>query len=290
VIPRVSVIIPHYHDLTRLDLCLGALARQTYPQSDFEIIVADNASPEGEEVVASVVAGRAQLVTVREKGAGPARNGAAKLAVGEVLAFTDCDCVPAADWLAAGLRELDGYDIVGGQVTVMVGDDARMSGAEAFERVFAFDVEDYVAKKGFAVTANLFCRADIFKEVGEFRVGVSEDWEWCLRARKLGFHLGYAPSATVAHPARRNWEELRGKWRRVNAETFQLYQEEGKSHAWWLARTLAMPLSAVVDTPKVLASDQLSSVRQRIAALGILFRLRLWRLGDGIRLLFVRSA
>ncbi len=39
--PRVSVVIPHYHDLRGLDLCLAALAAQTYRGGEVEIIVAD---------------------------------------------------------------------------------------------------------------------------------------------------------------------------------------------------------------------------------------------------------
>jgi glycosyltransferase involved in cell wall biosynthesis len=74
-VPKVSVIIPHYRDLARLDKCLTALGRQTYPRDCIEIIVADNASPEGETAVAAAIAGRSRLVVVREKGAGLARNG-----------------------------------------------------------------------------------------------------------------------------------------------------------------------------------------------------------------------
>jgi len=91
---RVSVIVPHYDDLRRLDVCLSALGKQTFPKTDFEIIVADNGSPQGFQEVESIVAGRAQLISIAEKGAGPARNGGAAVAIGEVLAFLDSDCVP----------------------------------------------------------------------------------------------------------------------------------------------------------------------------------------------------
>jgi glycosyltransferase involved in cell wall biosynthesis len=43
--PKLSVVIPHYQDLGGLELCLASLERQTYSRSQFEIIVADNASP-----------------------------------------------------------------------------------------------------------------------------------------------------------------------------------------------------------------------------------------------------
>lgn len=281
----VSVVIPHYHDLKALDLCLKALARQTYPADRFEIVVADNNSPEGEEAVRAAIAGRARLVVVTEKGAGPARNGGVAISEGEILAFTDSDCVPEPEWLAEGLAALPAYDFIGGRVTVLVDDPRRMSGAEAFERVFAFDFKTYITRKGFTGAGNLFCSREVFDQVGGFRVGVSEDLEWSHRATGKGFRLGYAPRAIVGHPARRSWDELWGKWRRVNAETFGLYRERKAGRILWLLRSLALPLSALAHTPKVFASDQLDNLSQRLSAVGTLFKLRFWRLGDSLRLL-----
>lgn len=288
--PTVSVIVPHYRDLKRLDLCLQALGRQTFSSGQVEIIVADNNSPEGEAAVAGVIAGRARLVIVQEKGAGPARNGGVALARGPIIAFTDSDCIPEPSWLEEGVKALSGYDFVGGAVRVLVDGDSPMSGAEAFERVFAFDVADYVARKGFAVTANLFCTQAMREQVGEFRVGVSEDVEWCLRAGRKGFHLGYAPAAIVGHPARRNWDELWSKWRRVNAETYSLYRERRGGRLLWFVRSFALPASAFIHAPRVISSKQLNAVDQRLSALGTLFKLRMWRMGDALRLLSEKRA
>ena len=283
--PFVSVVIPHYRDLGGLALCLAALERQTYPSDRFEIIVADNNSPEGEAAVAEEIAGRARLIVVTEKGAGPARNGGVTLATGEILAFTDSDCVPEPAWLAEGIAVLPAYDFIGGRVAVLVADKAHMTPAEAFERVFAFDFKTYIIKKGFTGAGNLLCSRKVFDAVGGFRASVSEDVEWSHRATGKGFRLGYAPGAIVGHPARRTWEELWAKWRRVNAETFSLYRERKAGKLKWLLRSLALPVSAVVHTPKVLASDQLDRMDQRIDAIGMLFKLRLTRLADAIALL-----
>jgi len=283
--PFVSVVIPHYRDLGGLALCLAALQRQTYPADRFEIIVADNNSPEGEAAVAKVIDGRARLIVVTEKGAGPARNGGVTLATGEILAFTDSDCVPEPAWLAEGIAALPAYDFIGGRVTVLVADKARMSPAEAFERVFAFDFKTYITKKGFTGAGNLFCSRKVFDAVGGFRASVSEDVEWSHRATGKGFRLGYAPAAIVGHPARRTWEELWAKWRRVNAETYGLYRERKAGRLKWLVRSLALPVSAVIHAPKVLASDQLDRMDQRMDAIGVLFKLRFIRLADAIALL-----
>lgn len=287
--PKISVIIPHYRDLLGLDVCLRTLERQTLPREQFEIIVADNASPEGPEAVAEVIAGRATLVVVQEKGAGPARNGGVAAAHGEILAFIDSDCQAEPEWLVEGLRVLEGYDFIGGRVTVLVDDPDNMTGAEAFERVFAFDFKTYILRKGFTGSGNMFCSRRVFEQVGGFRSGVSEDVEWSHRARGMGLRLGYAPRAIIGHPARRSWPELREKWRRVNLETYKLLCDKPGGRGRWLMRNLALPLSAVAHSPKVLFSSELSTARQRLVGLGMLYRLRFWRLGDALALLGQRG-
>jgi GT2 family glycosyltransferase len=248
------------------------------------VIVGDNASPEGATAVADCIAGRARLVTIGERGAGPARNGAVAASRGRILAFIDSDCQADPRWLSEGLAALAGHDFIGGRVKVLVCDPERVTGAEAFERVFAFDFERYITRKGFTGAGNLFCSRATFDAVGGFRTGVSEDVEWSRRAIAAGFRLGYAPSAIVGHPARRNWAELQRKWRRVNAESYQLYAERSGGRLRWLLRSLALPASAVAHSPRVLVSKELTSIGQRLSALATLYRLRLWRFGDALRL------
>ena len=282
---KVSVIIPHYNDLASLDLCLSALARQSFPARETEIVVADNGSPQGEAAVAGIVAGRARLIIVREKGAGPARNGGVAASRGEILAFTDADCQPDPHWLENGVAALSRYDFLGGGIDVLTGDARRMSPTEAFERVFAFDAESYVAKKGFVATCNLFCTRPLFDAVGGFGVGVSEDVDWSRRATERNFRMGYVPAAVVAHPARRSWRELKSKWLRINSETYALVLRERHGQWKWLLRALALPLSAVAHSGKVFRSPRIGGLRQRSGALAVLYRLRLWRMFDAFRLM-----
>jgi GT2 family glycosyltransferase len=283
---KVSVIVPHYDDLQGLDICLSALAKQSLPKAEFEIIVADNNSPQGLEGVARVVAGRARLISIVEKGAGPARNGGAAAAAGEILAFLDSDCVPEPQWLAEGLAALAGYDVVGGSVAVLVHDPGKLTPAEAFECIFAFDIEQYLERKGFVGSGNLFCRRDVFDRVGGFATGVSEDVDWCHRASAKGFHIGFARKAAVGHPARRSWTDLKRKWARINSQTYMLKLKKRSGKLAWVFNCLLLPISAFVHTPRVLMSDKLSG-RQKFAALVILYRIRLWRSWDYCRLLML---
>lgn len=287
--PAISVIVPHYQDLERLDLCLSALMAQRCDR-DFEVVVSDNASPCGETAVARVIAGRARLTVATEKGAGPTRNAGVAASRGAVLAFTDSDCIPDPGWLAAGMAMLESCDFVGGKMIVLVPDAARMNGVEAFESVFAFNNRRYVEQEGFTVTANLFCPRAVFDRVGGFRTGLSEDLEWCHRATAAGYRIGYAESAVVGHPARADWVELVGKWRRINAETFGLFLNRRRGRVRWAIRNLGLPLSVLAHAPVVMRSDAISGLSNRVRALGTLARLRLWRMGDAYRLLLRRPS
>jgi GT2 family glycosyltransferase len=284
-LPRISIVVPHYNDLGGLQKCLASLAAQTYPADRVEVLVADNASPQGIPAVEAVVAGRARVILVEARGAGPARNGAVAQASGEILAFIDSDCQARPDWLAQGIAALPDYDFIGGRVTVLVDDEKRMTPVEAFERVFAFNFEHYIRRKGFTGAGNLFCSRALFQTVGGFKDTVSEDVEWSRRAVSMGYRLGYAPSVVVGHPARRSWNDLVQKWRRVNSETFALSRGAPWHRTKWLIRSLGLPASAVAHTPRVLFSDQLAGPRQRFDALWVLYGVRFWRLADALSLL-----
>jgi glycosyltransferase involved in cell wall biosynthesis len=288
--PSVSVIIPHYNDLGGLQICLAALEQQTYPADRIEIVVGDNASPQGLEAVRAVARGRASVVLVEERGAGPARNGAVAQSRGEILAFIDSDCVAESQWLEEGVRALQDFDFVGGRVKVLVDDEAHMTPVEAWERVFAFDFKTYIEKKGFTGSGNLFCPRTLFETVGGFGVGISEDTEWSQRAQAHAFRLGYAPKAVVGHPARRTWDELIRKWRRINDENYGLSAGRSARRLRWALRGLLMPASAVAHTPKVLNHPGLHTVGQRLDALRVLYAIRFWRLADILRVLREPSA
>ncbi|HVZ27848.1 MAG TPA: glycosyltransferase [Rhizomicrobium sp.] len=285
--PAASVIIPHYNDLKGLDKCLAALDCQTLPRDQYEVIVADNASPQGEAAVHAVIAGRAKLVIVREKGAGPARNGGVALARAPILAFTDSDCRPEPGWLSAGLTALSYCDFAGGRMDVVVDDPRAITAAEAFELVFAFDNENYVRRKGFTVTANMFCPRAIFDRIGGFRAGLSEDVEWSRRATEAGFKLGYAPDAGVAHPARSTLTELKTKVRRVTREQFWMFMEKPAGRWIWLGRSCLLPLAILTYLPRIPASPKLATPAQRWGAVAVLGRFCVWRFLEAMRLLWV---
>ncbi len=95
--PFVSVVIPVFDDPDRLRTCLQALEHQTYPKPRYEVIVVDNGSARSVPPLVGQF-GQARATYEMVPGANAARNRGISLARGEILAFTDADCVPARDW------------------------------------------------------------------------------------------------------------------------------------------------------------------------------------------------
>ena len=272
-----AVIIPHYNDTRRLRRCLAALMRED--RQDVDVLVVDNGSS---EPLAEVRAEFSEIRFVDEpgKGAAMARNRGVLESSAGTLVFLDADCVPALGWLAAAKEAAARADIVGGAVDVFDETPPPRTGAEAFETVFAFNYRDYIERKGFSVTANLLTSRAVFEAVGPFVNGVSEDEEWCRRARARGYRVALDEAMRVSHPTRPDWPALVRKWRRLTSEMYALH---GETHPGpigrlrWALRGLAMPLSAFVHLPKLVFSPKLAGPGERLRGAVTLLRLRCLR-------------
>jgi GT2 family glycosyltransferase len=287
---EASVIVPHFGQPELLALCLESLERQTLARARYEIIVADNGTPGGVDAVKARFP-HVIFTTATERGAAPARNAGLAIARGAGIAFTDADCVAAPDWLETGLEALRDADLCGGRIRVTAADAARLSPVEAFERVFAFRQRDYVERKRFAATANLFVRRAAADAIGPFTNGLSEDVDWCRRGAALGFHLAFNDRSIVSHPARRDWSELIRKWDRIILERWNGFSRASvRGRALWLLLAAATALSAAPHLLRVVFSPELEGLRDRAAAAGVLARIRLWRAARMTALLTSRGA
>jgi len=137
------------------------------------------------------------LTAVHKRGPAAARNVGWNAARGEIVAFTDDDCVPDPDWLKEGIAVMDqGFAGVSGQVRVPVPDPPT-----DYEK----NISQLETNSEF-VTANCFysCEAlekcDGFDE--HFGMAWREDSDLFFRMLAHSFKMGYAPAAVVVHPVR----------------------------------------------------------------------------------------
>jgi glycosyltransferase involved in cell wall biosynthesis len=206
-IKTVSVVIPVHNSAAELRLCLAALERQTCPRDAYEIIVVDNASTESLAAVRRDFPG-VRWATESRPGSYAARNRGLALATGEIVAFTDADCRPHADWIEQGAAALAtaGATLAGGHVELTGPADRPLNAYELIEMSTSAlgNQRRTIETFGYAVTANLFTYRAVFARVGPFDATLrsSGDREWTQRAVRRGERLVYAANAAVDHPRR----------------------------------------------------------------------------------------
>jgi len=227
--PAVTVIIPFFNDARRLDRCLSAIEEGSYPAS--QIIAVDNGSTED---VAPVKAAHPNVTWMEEPkpGSYAARNRGLAEATGEVLAFTDSDCLPHRDWLRRGIEAMSRIGpeaYVGGAVKIAFEDPDRPTVFEIYDDLFAFPQESYLRRSGFAVTANLFVTRAVVDRVGPFDDSVRSggDYAWGNRVEAAGVPMAFAADALVFHPARGSLVEQRKKLDRTVRGSAELATRAG---------------------------------------------------------------
>ena len=249
--PLVSVIIPVYNDPERLHLCLQALARQTYPQNRFEILVVDNGSDATADIKGTVLE-YANAIALYEEipGSYAARNKGLTVAKGDAIAFTDADCIPSPDWIERGiahLQQVANCGFVGGEIEILVRDRDCPSTVELYESILAFRQQDCIEKHHYSVTANLFTWKKVVTAVGMFdsQLKSNGDIEWGNRVYQMGYQQVYAEDVRVAHPALYSFQQLRRKVIRYAGGAYDLRHQPRHNWLesnWLLSKAIAFNL------------------------------------------------
>ncbi len=93
--PQVSVVIPTYNRLSRLQRVLAAFERQTFPRDRFEVVVVSDGSNDGTDEFLATACPPFPLTVVTQANAGPAaaRNRGVASARGAIVLFVDDDVV-----------------------------------------------------------------------------------------------------------------------------------------------------------------------------------------------------
>jgi len=225
----LSVLICTYNRAPLLQQTLETLQRATPPDDcAVELVVVDNnSSDHTREVVER--AGAAGPFTVRyllerQQGKGFALNSGLTLAHGDVLALTDDDVLPGADWLVrivANFRSTDAVFVFGKvlprwqippppeMLTLRARDIwGPLALIDYGDLPVIYDAESF-GKKRLPVGANLAIRREAIERVGGWRTDLGrvdntliagEDRELCVRLYRSGLYAGvYDPSVVVKH-------------------------------------------------------------------------------------------
>src|SRR4029434_5049588 len=94
--PKMSVVICAYNAERTMRACLESLRALRYP--NYEVIVVNDGSTDRTLEIAEQFP-EARIISQENKGLSAARNVGIDAATGEIVAFTDSDCVVDPDWL-----------------------------------------------------------------------------------------------------------------------------------------------------------------------------------------------
>ncbi len=209
--PSVSIIVPVYNSKDTIRMCLKSLLNLDYPFDRLEILAVDNNSTDGsKEIIAQFPV--TYLLENKVQTSYGARNKGIENASGEILIFTDADCIADPQWLR---NLLEGFK-------------ERNVGCCAGEilpyKPFSL-VEVYSARKGFISqritlskpflpfpqTANVAYRREVFERIGAFNhrliSGGDADFAWRMQLQ-TNLKIEYCPEAIVYHKHRSSLKGL----------------------------------------------------------------------------------
>jgi glycosyltransferase involved in cell wall biosynthesis len=177
------------------------LEQQTLPRERFEVVLADDGSTTGGLGSLATSDGHVRAVRCPRVNAYTARNRGIAESRGSIIASCDVDCRPEPEWLQRGIAALHDVDIVGGSIRFTP--PARPTIWGLLDMTTFLDQRRCV-QAGYAVTANLFLRRELFDRVGGFDDSQPNqgDYDFVSRAVGMGARLAFSGEAVVWHPVR----------------------------------------------------------------------------------------
>jgi cellulose synthase/poly-beta-1,6-N-acetylglucosamine synthase-like glycosyltransferase len=199
--PSASIIIPTFNGARRIGNCLAALLQQIAGKNAEILVVNDGSTDDVAGMVARYPSVR--LINQRNSGPAAARNRGALEACGNIILFTDDDCVPVSNWLSSMLEPFDDPEIVG------VKGVYRTRQSRLAARFVQVEYEDRYRRMAgmrsidFIDTYSAAFRRDRFLELKgydtDFPVACAEDIELSYRMSARGWKMKFAPQAVVYH-------------------------------------------------------------------------------------------
>lgn len=165
-----SVIIPFLNEEAHIERCIQSLLNQDFPRDKYEIIFIDNDSTDrSREIVLSYP----ELILITEKkiGAYAARNRGLSIARGDIIAFTDADCMPTRDWLKnimKGMYEKNAEIVLGSRSFNRRNGWFSKSAQDYENSKIDFVLRNDLKNNVYCYTNNMAVKSNLFKTFGCF--------------------------------------------------------------------------------------------------------------------------
>jgi glycosyltransferase involved in cell wall biosynthesis len=202
---QCSVVVATKNRLPHLKSLISSIQSQDLDKHSFELVIIDDGSSDGTRTyLAGLKDNQVKAVYTTGVGPGAARNAGSEIARGEILAFTDDDCLPPIHWLSTICHLMldDSMAAVTGSLV--------NSSLNNIYCVLQADMNHFIVESlttnpeqpWFGPGGNLACRSSVFRAMGGFdprlRSG-GEDREFIARLIWGGQKIRSIPSLEVAH-------------------------------------------------------------------------------------------
>jgi O-antigen biosynthesis protein len=198
--PRVSVVVCAYNAERTMAACLASLEVLNYP--DYEVIVVNDGSTDRTLAIAEGFP-YCRIISQENKGLSVARNVGAAAATGEIVAYTDSDCVADPDWLTYLVARMEegGLSACGGPnfpppEDSLVPSAVAVSPGGPTHVLISDEVAEHIAG------CNMAFRRDALMALGGFDPlyrAAGDDVDICWRFQDAGHTIGFSPAAIVWH-------------------------------------------------------------------------------------------
>jgi GT2 family glycosyltransferase len=208
--PTVSVIVPTHNRARLLKALLESIRQLEWDPARIEVwIVGDEAIHDDTAQIVVEFARSAPFPAqylLAPNSPAAKRNAGLRAASGEIIAFTDDDCLVDEQWLCRGCAPFSDPDVAGvqGQTQVPAADGNPAS----LRRTCRLMEPNFQ-------TCNIFYRRAVLIAVGgfdeRFTTAISEDSDVAFSVLESGAAIGYCAEAVVYHPPREDgaWDVLR---------------------------------------------------------------------------------
>jgi glycosyltransferase involved in cell wall biosynthesis len=199
--PELSVVIPTLNGEAYLAAQLEAISHQECA-TDWEVVVADNASTDATvEVASSFRNALPQLRVIRAspRGKSHALNAGIAAASGELIVCLDHDDVVAPGYLEAMRRSLTSTDLAGGRLEHRLLNPSWVIVSET--QAASLPGVPGVPPLPFSSGSALAFRRTVHERLAGFAadVGTADDVDFCWRAQVAGFSFAFVQDAVVHH-------------------------------------------------------------------------------------------
>jgi GT2 family glycosyltransferase len=222
--PKVSVVVCAYNAERTMEPCLGSLEKLHYP--NYEVIVVNDGSKDRTREICERF-GYIRLINQENKGLSAARNVGIEAATGEIVAFTDSDCVADPDWLTYLVTTFlrSGRAAVGGPnfpppEDTLVPSAVAVSPGGPTHVLLNDEVAEHIPG------CNMAFRKQVLEEINGFDPvfrAAGDDVDLCWRLQNAGYQIGFSPAAIVWHFRRNTVNAYLNQQRGYGKAEAQLY-------------------------------------------------------------------